>query len=180
AREMARALPEHTRCVVTLGSPFRGHPTSTRAWATYRLLNRGAFTESLFSEEARARRAEPLPVPTTCVYSRSDGIVAWQCCVSEPAPNTENVEVDGSHLGYGHHLGALRVIADRLAQPEGAWRPYSTDPQNSSAPKGSGAGTDAPESHPLPPARRGASADRRRRRNTDIDGSPGGARGRAG
>ncbi|MGL4744332.1 MAG: esterase/lipase family protein [Dermatophilaceae bacterium] len=124
AREMARALPEQTRCVITLGSPFRGHPASTRAWATYRLLNRGAFTEELFSEEARARRAEPLPVPTTCVYSRSDGIVAWQCCVSEAAPLTENVEVTGSHLGYGYHLDTLRVIADRLTQPEGAWMPY--------------------------------------------------------
>ena len=30
AREMARALPGHTRSVITLGSPFRGHPASTR------------------------------------------------------------------------------------------------------------------------------------------------------
>jgi hypothetical protein len=63
-------------------------------------------------------------VPTTCIYSRTDGIVAWQCCVSEPAPQTENIEVHASHLGYGHELETLRVIADRLAQPEGRWMPY--------------------------------------------------------
>ena len=70
-------------------------------------------------------RATPLPVPTTSIYSRSDGIVAWQCCVSEPAPHTENVEVSATHLGYGHHLETLRVIADRLAQPEGTWAPWA-------------------------------------------------------
>ncbi|HEU5242550.1 MAG TPA: hypothetical protein VFU25_11065 [Ornithinibacter sp.] len=124
AREMARALPDYTRTVITLGSPFRGHPASTRAWTMYRLMNRRHLAR-MFTDEALAMRAAPLPVPTTCVYSRHDGIVAWQCCVSEPAPRTENVEVSATHFGYGHELETLRVIADRLAQPEGAWRPYA-------------------------------------------------------
>lgn len=124
ARELGRALPHYTRSVITLGSPFRGHPSATRAWAMYRLLNRGESTEALFTEEAIAARARPLDVPTTSIYSRGDGIVAWQCCVADPAPLTENVEVGATHLGYGHHLETLRVICDRLAQPEGAWRPY--------------------------------------------------------
>ena len=59
-------------------------------------------------------------MPTTCIYSRHDGIVAWECCLSEPAPQTENIEVRATHLGYGHEIETLRVIADRLAQPEGA------------------------------------------------------------
>ncbi len=124
AREMARALPDYTRSVITLGSPFRGHPASTRAWAMYRLMNR-RHLDLMFTEEALAMRATPLPVPTTSIYSRSDGIVAWQCCVSEPAPHTENVEVSATHLGYGHHLETLRIIADRLAQPEGTWVPWA-------------------------------------------------------
>ncbi len=125
ARELARALPHYTRSVVTLGSPFRGHPVSTRAWAMYRLLNRGPDSDALFTPEAIAARAAPLPVPTTSIYSRGDGIVAWQCCVADPAPHTENVEVGATHLGYGHHLETLRVLADRLAQPEGAWTPWA-------------------------------------------------------
>jgi hypothetical protein len=41
-----------------------------------------------------------------------------------PGPKTENVEVRSSHLGYGHNLETLSVIADRLAQPEGEWRAF--------------------------------------------------------
>lgn len=124
AREMARTLPDYTRSVITLGSPFRGHPASTRAWRVYRVMNRNNL-EKMFTDEALATRAAPLQVPTTCVYSRNDGIVAWECCLSEPAPLTENVEVTASHLGYGHEMHTLRVICDRLAQPEGAWLPYA-------------------------------------------------------
>lgn len=125
AREMARALPHYTRQVITLGSPFAGHPASTRAWHTYRLLNRGPHHDALFTPEACAQRAAPLEVPTTSIYSRTDGIVAWECCVAAPAPQTENIEVEATHLGYGHQLDTLRVIADRLAQPEGQWAPYA-------------------------------------------------------
>jgi dienelactone hydrolase len=124
ARELARALPHYTRSVITLGSPFAGHPASTRAWAMYRLLNRGPYTSELFTQESIAARAGALEVPTTSIYSRDDGIVAWQCCVAAEAPQTENIEVSATHLGYGHHLETLRVLCDRLAQPEGAWTPW--------------------------------------------------------
>ena len=125
ARELARALPHYTRSVITLGSPFNGHPSATRAWAMYRLLNRGEGTDALFTPEAIAGRAAPLEVPTTSIYSKGDGIVAWRCCVADPAPQTENIEVGATHLGYGHHLETLRILCDRLAQPEGAWQPYA-------------------------------------------------------
>ena len=32
-----------------------------------------------------ARSARPPPVPTTSIYSRSDGIVSWRCSLNEPA-----------------------------------------------------------------------------------------------
>lgn len=124
AREMARALPDYTRGVITLGSPFRHHPASTRAWAMYRMMNRHNL-DLMFTEEALALRAQPLTVPTTSIYSRADGIVAWECCVADPAPRTENVEVSATHLGYGHQLETLHVIADRLAQAEGTWAPWA-------------------------------------------------------
>jgi thioesterase domain-containing protein len=124
ARELARRQPDDIRQVITLGSPIRGNQQATHAWRMWRLLNRNSQARDVVSEAARIAREEPLAVPTTCIYSKTDGIVAWQCCLSRPAAETENVEVHSSHLGYGHNVEALRVIADRLAQPEGQWRPY--------------------------------------------------------
>ena len=60
------------------------------------------------------------PVPTTSIFSRSDGIVAWRCSLNEPGPLAENIEVPASHVGMGMNPLALYAIADRLAQPIGA------------------------------------------------------------
>ncbi len=128
AREIARRSPGQTRMVITLGSPFRGNHKATHAWRLYSMVNRGPELEEAMSEASRRAREEPLTVPTTCLYSRRDGIVAWECCTSLPAPMTENVEVNSSHLGYGHNLETLYVIADRLAQPEGRWTPLEDGP----------------------------------------------------
>jgi pimeloyl-ACP methyl ester carboxylesterase len=168
AREMARALPEQTRCVVTLGSPFRGHPASTRAWTMYRIMNRRHLAR-MFTPDALAVRAAPLPVPTTCIYSRTDGIVAWQCCISEPAPHTENIEVSATHLGYGHEYETLRVLADRLAQPEGGWMPYHAPAAGLAVPPVSHAGP-APSARPRGPRAPGG---------TGATGTAGEHRGRA-
>jgi pimeloyl-ACP methyl ester carboxylesterase len=124
ARELARAHPQDVRMVITLGSPIRGNLQATHAWRMWQVLSPKRQSRQVVSEAARIAREEPLSVPTTCIYSRTDGIVAWQCCLSRPAAETENVEVHGSHLGYGHNRETLQVIADRLAQPEGQWRPY--------------------------------------------------------
>ena len=67
---------------------------------------------------------EPPPVPTTSIFSRSDGICAWQTCVNEERAQVENIEVYGSHCGLGHHPAAVYAVADRLAQPEGQWKKF--------------------------------------------------------
>ena len=66
----------------------------------------------------------PPPVPTTCIFTRSDGIVAWQCCVERARRAGENIEVEGSHFGLGHNPLVLYAIADRLAQPARQWEPF--------------------------------------------------------
>jgi hypothetical protein len=69
----------------------------------------------------------PPPRPTTSIYSRTDGVVAWRCSINAPHPHTENIEVYASHLGLGMNPAALYAIADRLAQPEGDWHPFNRD-----------------------------------------------------
>lgn len=114
ARELARHQPENVRRVITLGSPINHRPDATNVDALYRRLN-PAYVPDL---EAFRQRCQAPPVPCTAVYSRSDGIVAWQTSLENPAPNTENVEVSGSHLGMGVNPEVIRVIAGRLALPE--------------------------------------------------------------
>jgi pimeloyl-ACP methyl ester carboxylesterase len=65
------------------------------------------------------------PVPTTSIYSRSDGVVPWRDCLGSESACMENVEVHASHAGLACHPQVWRVVADRLAQPEGRWRRYA-------------------------------------------------------
>jgi hypothetical protein len=122
ARELARSLPESVRQVITLASPFR----DLDAVSVPRFLRRRARQTSAVADDLsmRARLREPLPVPTTAIVSRTDAIASWQSCCAEPGPFSESLEVDSSHLGIGHHPVVLLTIADRLAQPEGAWKPF--------------------------------------------------------
>jgi pimeloyl-ACP methyl ester carboxylesterase len=125
AREAARLAPDATRMVVTLGSPFAA-PGASNVGAVWRRLTGEAFPAQT-KEQMRAL-AEPMPVPSTSIYSRSDGVVAWQACLQPKGPQSENVELRGSHLGLGFNPAALWVIADRLAQPLGGWAPFRPSP----------------------------------------------------
>lgn len=122
AREIARASPDAVRTVVTLGSPFRPVPgveshAAPLARALAGLRGRGA------PRTWSPRDDRPLPVPSTAVFSPTDGIVPWQACVNVGSGSHETIEVVGSHCGLGHHPAVLLVVADRLAQPPGDWRP---------------------------------------------------------
>jgi pimeloyl-ACP methyl ester carboxylesterase len=120
ARELAKLDPKLARCVVTLGTPFTGHPKATNAWRIYELLSRSKVGDPALMAEIR----KPPPVPTTSIYSRTDGIVSWRCSLNEPAPLAENIEVPASHVGMGMNPFVLYAVADRLAQPIGSWKPF--------------------------------------------------------
>lgn len=120
AREIAKLLPDDVRSVITLGTPFTDTPKSTNAWRVYQLL---AGEKEIDAARFAALRIAPA-MPTTSIYSRSDGVVAWQCSVEQETAQSENIEVHASHLGMGANPTALYAIADRLAQPEGNWRRF--------------------------------------------------------
>jgi esterase/lipase len=122
AREMAKEMPRDVRCVITLGTPFRGSPRATNAWHVYEWAS-GETVETIDREQLERTP----PVPTTSIYSRTDGVVAWQCSVERERRNVENIEVEASHIGLGVHPAVLYAVADRLAQPEGAWQPFDRD-----------------------------------------------------
>ncbi len=121
AREVARELPEDIRLVITLGSPF-GAPRANHSWHLYDVLSDTRIKDIDPSHFERMR--DPPPVPSTAIYSETDGICAWQCCVERPGPTSESIAVEGSHCGLGWNPLVYTAIADRLSQPEGRWRPF--------------------------------------------------------
>lgn len=121
AREVARQAPEAVRQVISLGSPF-GHPKANHSWRLFERLS-GMRIDELDEERLRTLRETP-PVPTTAIYSRTDGIAHWRSCVERKGPNSESIEVLGSHCGLGCNPSVLYAIADRLALPEDGWRPF--------------------------------------------------------
>lgn len=121
ARELAKGAPEAVRCVVSLGSPFTGPAQASNAWRLFNVINRN---RPKVQRSRASLRATP-GVPTTSIYSRSDGVVAWQCSVEQVGSMSENIEVEASHVGMGVNPLVMYALADRLAQPEGQWAPFA-------------------------------------------------------
>lgn len=122
ARQLAKLMPERVRSVITLGSPFNGDPRATNAWRLYEFAS-GHKVDDRERHMGGAIHLTP-PVPTTAIYSRTDGICAWHNCMENETEEVENIEVEASHCGLGHHPAVVYAVADRLAQPEGDWKPF--------------------------------------------------------
>jgi pimeloyl-ACP methyl ester carboxylesterase len=123
ARDLALHLPQMVRYVVTMGSPFAGDITATNARRIYEVLS-GETLQSVNIEDLRALAGD-LPVPTTSIYSRADGIVNWRTCQVLPSNRAENIEVFlASHIGLGVNAAVLWAVADRLAQAEGEFKQF--------------------------------------------------------
>ena len=124
AREIAKEVPHAVRNVITLGTPFAQSPRSTNAWRVYSMLS----GETLPDELMLHKLTVPPPAPFTSIYSKTDGVVAWQASIQKQLANhphgIENIEVFASHLGIGANPAAWYAIADRLAQPHDTWTPF--------------------------------------------------------
>jgi len=114
AREMARHQPECVRRVITLGSPINGDPEANNLNTLFRLANLGKPVKT--DLEGFRRRVVAPPVPCVAIHTKTDGLVAWQCSLEEPAENTRNIEVHGSHMGLVYNAQALAAIASVLAE----------------------------------------------------------------
>ena len=122
AREIAKANPDKVRSVISLGSPITNDRSATNASRLFEYLN-GKEPEPVRAGRYRDLETAP-PVPTTSILTKSDGIVAWRGSVQKAGPQTENIEVLASHCGLGVNPAVMVAIADRLAQAEGAWKPF--------------------------------------------------------
>ncbi len=123
-RELARAYPDSVSQVVTLGSPIQmvgaDESAAQPMWERLRRFHAPGFVRTVRDADRPALR-----VPSTSIYSRTDGVVNWRACLVERTSISENVRVYGSHCGLGYNTAALAVIAERLAQPAGRWTPFT-------------------------------------------------------
>jgi esterase/lipase len=114
ARALANDDPQLVRRVITLGSPHLSRPDDTILKQLFERISPTKISD--LTEEDFARIRNTPPVPVTSIYSRTDGVVAWQDCLNEAREDVENVEVQGSHSGLSHNHHAIRVVLERLAR----------------------------------------------------------------
>jgi len=124
ARQAAKARPELVRHVVTLGSPIADTPEATTIWRIFQRTSPQEITPELF--EILEEIATPVDgVRCTCIYSQTDGIVAPYLAQDWVSPVAENIRLYTSHFGMAVNPIVLYVLADRLAQTDENWRPFT-------------------------------------------------------
>src|SRR4051794_10956802 len=104
ARRLAKRVPGQVRQVISLGSPFAmsGRRADDSPGArVYRQLAPVSLAERRHTTGGSLAR--PLPVPSTAVYSRWDGVVDWRARPPPPRPRSENAAVHSRHPGIGPH-----------------------------------------------------------------------------
>ncbi len=115
ARELARMRPDLVRAVVTLGAPVVGGLKHTAIAGLFRV--QGWDLDDVARRVEAANRI-PLRVPVTAIWSRRDGIVAWQAAIDRDTPAVENVEVGSCHWGLGLDPDVLVRVARAVAVPD--------------------------------------------------------------
>ena len=121
AKVLAHRRPDLVEQVITLGSPLKDpfdvHPLTmagVHAAHVYNVMRYGhpASVEMRFLRDLAAAPR----VPTTSIYSRSDGVVNWHACLR---PDINAIEVNGSHVGLSLNPEVYRIPSYLLPAP---WR----------------------------------------------------------
>lgn len=119
-RLIALYRPRDVRQVISMGSPIRVEDPHANLSDAVRIVAQMAGLQ----QGSRTHDLTVVPVPSTAIWSRQDGIVAPSACRQTPGPTAENIEVRGSHIGLAHNPTVVWAVADRLAWSDGPWEPF--------------------------------------------------------
>ena len=126
ARELAHAMPETVRSVVTLASPFNNVSEGIGISKLYEFVS-GQKINQISPKRIQLLKTPP-PVPSTSIYSHSDGVVASGCCNGIESSDSENIAIPASsHCGLASNPIVFWIIANRLAQAQGSWQPFKRE-----------------------------------------------------
>jgi pimeloyl-ACP methyl ester carboxylesterase len=107
ARDLAYDHPDDVRCLIMLASPYN-LPTASTIEPLIRFV--GGFYDPAIDI---GRLASPLPMRSTAIFTRDDGLVAWESCRREEE-NCSIVEFAGPHLAVCRNPDVLRAVAASL------------------------------------------------------------------
>ena len=108
ARDLAYDHPTDVRQVITIASPIN-LPTASTIEPLIRLA--ACFYRPAIDVD---RLTSPLPVPSASIFTRDDGLVAWESC-TRAEESRANIEVRGPHLTLCRNPDVLRAVAAKLA-----------------------------------------------------------------
>jgi pimeloyl-ACP methyl ester carboxylesterase len=123
AAGMAHRYPDLVRSVITLGTPF-GDPRATSIFAAMQRVYQAEVSADMLSTWTDFTFDGELLVPVTALYSLTDGFVGEGIARVPQHELMESIAVMTSHVGFPFNPLVRALIAERLAQAEGEWRPY--------------------------------------------------------
>lgn len=114
AREMARRDVQHIQSVTTMGTPIQGglSASSIGFW----VLQSSNVTPAQGAQLQREREKVPILCPVHSIYSKSDGVVAWQASIDPNNVHVEHHEVASTHVGMGCNAEVFLLLARLLSK----------------------------------------------------------------
>lgn len=109
ARELARAVPDRVRAVVTLGSPFSGDAKQNNVWRLYEMI-----AGHKVDEPPIPRVTDKPPVPQLALWSRRDGLIAPRAARGLEYERDKAVELNCTHMAFGVSRKAARAAVREI------------------------------------------------------------------
>lgn len=119
AKVLGHRHPEMVEQVICLGSPvanpFDIHPVTMAGVRVAQVFNFVRYGKTATIEARFMRDLEaPVKVPTTSIYTRTDGIVHWEACLRD---DVRAIEVRSSHVGLALNPEVYSIVARLLLEP---------------------------------------------------------------
>ena len=129
ARSVGVRQPQLVASVTTMASPFRAVRAHPMVLGAAMMVRRRILSDPDVQSECYSglcscdffdslRRPLRKSIVAAAIYTKSDGVVDWRCCVNDD-PDTD-IEVQGTHVGlvfnpqvYRHVAGVLASAAER-------------------------------------------------------------------
>jgi pimeloyl-ACP methyl ester carboxylesterase len=110
AREYAKLHPDRVARVITLGSPFSGHPRANNAWRVYEMV----AGHSVEQPPVAVTLGEKPSVPTVACWSARDGVVAPASARGQMGERDHAHEFDCTHMGFVATPRSIRALGALL------------------------------------------------------------------